>query len=160
MYVFIGPGGAGLCSPLIYPPLPPRPFTPAGVKGSLNSQFGCFAPDTGVGAGGCSAGLLAQIGKRCGRSQRIDDGRGCASSARGASSARHPAGARPLARLSFAYFSLAKQRKVSRPTGRNRYLKTGLTFAHLSFSETKKSKAHRRHLAANRQKPSFTAHKW
>ena len=37
------------------------------------------------------------------------------------SSARHPAGARPLARLSFAYFSLAKQRKVSRPTGRNRY---------------------------------------
>jgi len=37
------------------------------------------------------------------------------------SSARYPAGARPLARLSFAYFSLAKQRKVSRPTGRNRY---------------------------------------
>ena len=37
------------------------------------------------------------------------------------SSARHPAGARPLARLSFAYFSLAKQRKVSRPKGRNRY---------------------------------------
>ena len=36
-----------------------------------------------------------------------------------ASSARHPSGARPLARLSFAYFSLAKQRKVSRPTGRN-----------------------------------------
>ncbi len=23
----------------IYPPLPPRPFIPAGVKGSLNSQF-------------------------------------------------------------------------------------------------------------------------
>ena len=78
----------------------------------------------------------------------------------GASSARHPAGARPLARLSFAYFSLAKQRKVRWPTGRNRYLKTDLTFAHLCFSETKKSKAHRRHLAANRQKPSFTAHKW
>jgi len=36
-----------------------------------------------------------------------------------ASSARHPEGARPLARLSFAYFSLAKQRKVRRPTGRN-----------------------------------------
>ena len=41
----------------------------------------------------------------------------------GASSARYPEGARPLARLSFAYFSLAKQRKVSRPTGRNRYSK-------------------------------------
>jgi len=173
MFGFIGPGGAGLCSPLVCPPLPPRPFTPAGVKGSLNSQFGCFAPDTGVGAGGCGACLLAQIGKRCDRSQRIDDGRGCGSSARaarsvpasvckvsaanehtrspaaigraeqrsgdrirvgaclsvaslrptpgGASSARNPAGARPLARLSFAYFSLAKQRKVSRPTGRNRY---------------------------------------
>jgi hypothetical protein len=39
----------------------------------------------------------------------------------GASSARNPAGARPLARLSFAYFSLARQRKVRRPTGRNRY---------------------------------------
>ena len=35
-----------------------------------------------------------------------------------ASSARDPAGARSLARLSFAYFSLAKQRKVSRPPGR------------------------------------------
>ena len=36
-----------------------------------------------------------------------------------ASSARDPAGARSLARLSFAYFSLAKQRKVSRLPGRN-----------------------------------------
>ena len=171
MFGFIGPGGAGLCSPLVCPPLPPRPFTPAGVKGSLNSQFGCFAPDTGVGAGGCSAGLLAQIGKRCGRSQRIDDWRGCASSARparsvpasvckvsaanehtrgswaigraeqrsggriragaclsvaslrttpgDASSARYPKGARPLARLFFGYFLLAKQKKVTRPAGRN-----------------------------------------
>ena len=39
----------------------------------------------------------------------------------GASSARNPAGARPLARLSFAYFPLARQRKVRRPTGRNWY---------------------------------------
>jgi len=39
----------------------------------------------------------------------------------GASSARHPAGARPWARLFFAYFLLAKQKKVSRPTGRNRF---------------------------------------
>ena len=35
------------------------------------------------------------------------------------SSARNPAGARSTARLSFAYFSLAKQRKVRRPPGRN-----------------------------------------
>ena len=34
------------------------------------------------------------------------------------SSARNPEGARSVARLSFAYFSLAKQRKVSRPPGR------------------------------------------
>jgi hypothetical protein len=37
----------------------------------------------------------------------------------GASSAGQPVGPRSLARLSFAYFSLAKQRKVSRPPGRN-----------------------------------------
>ena len=37
----------------------------------------------------------------------------------GASSARQPAGPRSPARLSFAYFSLAKQRKVSRLPGRN-----------------------------------------
>ena len=37
----------------------------------------------------------------------------------GASSAGQPAGPRSTARLSFAYFSLAKQRKVSRPPGRN-----------------------------------------
>ena len=36
-----------------------------------------------------------------------------------ASSARYPAGARSVARLSFAYFSLAKQRKVSRLPGRD-----------------------------------------
>ena len=35
----------------------------------------------------------------------------------GASSARYPAGARPWARLSFAYFSLAKQRKVRPAAG-------------------------------------------
>ena len=40
-----------------------------------------------------------------------------------ASSARQPAGPRPSARLSFAYFSLAKQRKVRRPQGRNPVLK-------------------------------------
>ncbi len=37
----------------------------------------------------------------------------------GARSAGQPAGPRSPARLSFAYFSLAKQRKVSRPPGRN-----------------------------------------
>ena len=41
----------------------------------------------------------------------------------GASSARYPAGARPLARLFFGYFLLAKQKKVTWPTGRNRYSK-------------------------------------
>ena len=35
------------------------------------------------------------------------------------SSARYPAGARHTARLSFVYFSLAKQRKVRRPPGRD-----------------------------------------
>ncbi len=39
----------------------------------------------------------------------------------GASSARYPEGARHLARLFFGYFLLAKQKKVTRPTGRNRY---------------------------------------
>ena len=169
------------CGICFYPPLPPRPFTPAGVKGSLNTQFGFFGPDRGVGAGGCGAGLFIPIGGRGGRSQGLNAWRGCESgtastNGRGsgcdrarsaptsvckvsaanehtraswaigraeqrsgdriragaclsvaslrttpgdASSARHPAGARPLARLSFAYFSLAKQRKVSRPTGRN-----------------------------------------
>ena len=160
-----------LFSPLVYPPLPTRPFTPAGVKGSLNTQFCFFGPDRGVGAGRCGAGLFAQIGECRSRSQGLNAWRGCARSAPasvckvseanehtrapqavgraeqrsggriragaclsvaslrptpgGASSARYPAGARPLARLSFAYFSLAKQRKVrpaagaSRPTGRN-----------------------------------------
>jgi hypothetical protein len=59
------------CGTLVCPPLPPRPFTPAGVKGSLNTQFGCFSPDGGVGERGCGAGLFAQIGKRCGRSRWI-----------------------------------------------------------------------------------------
>ena len=38
----------------------------------------------------------------------------------GASSARHPAGARPLARLFFAYFLLAKQKKVRPAAGAER----------------------------------------
>ena len=171
------------CGTCFYPPLPPRPFTPAGVKGSLNTQFGFFGPDTGVGAGGCGAGLFAQIGERRSRSQRPNAWRGCESGTAstsgrgsgcararsaptsvcnvsaaneharspaaigraeqrsgariragaclsvaslrptpgGASSARYPAGARPLARLFFGYFLLAKQKKVTRPTGRNPY---------------------------------------
>ena len=167
------------CGSCFYPPLPTRPFTPAGVKGSLNTQFGFFGPDRGVGAGGCGAGLFIPIGERRSRSQGLNAWRGCESgTARasasgrgcaharsvpasvckvsaanehtrspaaigraeqrsgdriragaclsvaslrptpdGASSARHPAGARPLARLSFAYFSLAKQRKVRPAAG-------------------------------------------
>ena len=61
------------------PPLPPRPFTPAGVKGSLNSQFGFFGPDRGVGAGGCGAGLFIPIGERRSRSQGLNAWRGCES---------------------------------------------------------------------------------
>ena len=157
--------GGIVCTALVCPPLPPRPFTPAGVKGSWNSQFGFFGPDRDFGASACDASWFAHTGERGGRSEWMKAWRGCASSARsgvckvsaanehtraswaigraeqrsgdriragaclseaslrttpgGASSARHPEGARPLARLSFAYFSLAKQRKVSRPTGRN-----------------------------------------
>ena len=56
-------------SPAVFVPrFPPAPSPPRGVKGSLNSQFGFFGPDRGVGAGGCGAGLLAQIGERCGPS--------------------------------------------------------------------------------------------
>ena len=170
--------------PLICPPLPPRPFTPAGVKGSLNSRFACFGPDKGVGATVCDANLLACVGERGSRSQSLGAWRGCdgrriSASASGrdyvcargarrrvqgerserahaspgplgraeqrsgariragaclsaaslrttpgdASSARQPAGPRPLARLFFGYFLLAKQKKVTRPAGRNPYSK-------------------------------------
>jgi len=180
--------GAFVCPPLIgppliCPPLPPRPFTPAGVKGSLNSQFGFFGPDTGVDVKACDMGLRTAIGKRSSRSQRVREWGGstdtlvlgarlkqvvsplqtkftprkhagvckvsetnehtlrsplgraeqrsgariragaCLSVASlrltpgDASSARYPEGARPLARLSFAYFSLAKQRKVRPAAG-------------------------------------------
>ena len=50
------PRGTFVC-----PPLPPRPFTPAGVKGSLNTQFGFFGPDAGFGAGGCGAGWFSRL---------------------------------------------------------------------------------------------------
>jgi len=175
----------------VCPPLPPRPFTPAGVKGSLNSQFGFLDLDTGFGSGVCDTRLDAYIGKRDSRSEWIANWgtssnnlslgasrtqavnrfqrkfsaralpRVCKGSASerayaspsslgraeqrsgdriragaclsvaslrptpgDASSARYPAGARPLARLFFAYFLLAKQKKVTRPTGRNLALKT------------------------------------
>ena len=52
----------------VYPPLSPRPFTPTGVKGSLNSQFDFFVPDRGVAERGGGAGMFAQIGERGGRS--------------------------------------------------------------------------------------------
>ena len=173
-------------------PHPPRPFTPAGAKGSWDSQFGFLDLDTGFGSGVCDARLDAYIGKRdsrsewhaawiacgaclaggadaatqaashqqnkstafpptrvcnvsaserahaspgpLGRAEQRSGGRiragACLSVASlrltpgGASSARHPAGARPLARLFFGYFLLAKQKKVTRPAGRNLALKT------------------------------------
>ncbi len=55
-----------------------------------------------------------------------------------ASSARNPEGARPLVRLFFGYFLLAKQKKVTRPTGRNRYSKTCLSFAYFSLAKQRK----------------------
>jgi hypothetical protein len=179
MLSFFGPGGT-----TFFPRFPPAPSPPRGVKGSLNSQFGFFGLDRGVGARGCGAGLGATSGERICRSQwdRVwfgyssingaarASGRACSgarsaqmrvqgerserahappsplgraeqrSGARiragaclsvaslrttpgDASSARYPKGARPLARLFFGYFLLAKQKKVTRPTGRNRYSK-------------------------------------
>ena len=93
MFTFMGSGGAWFCPPLSRQPLtpagvkksffvprfPPAPSPPRGVKGSLNSQFGFFGPDGGVGAGGCGVGLLAQMDKRCGRSQWIGTWFGCTS---------------------------------------------------------------------------------
>jgi hypothetical protein len=56
---------------------------------------------------------------------------------RGASSAGHPEGARPLARLSFAYFSLAKQRKV-RPAAGQIYAQKNLFFGYFLLAKQKK----------------------
>jgi hypothetical protein len=161
------------CGTSLFPRFPPAPSPPRGVKGSLNSQFCFFASDRDVGAIGCDAGLGATSGERICRSQRVLSWRGCGSSVRaarsaptsackvsaandhalapsaigraeqrsgdriragaclsvaslrptpgGASSARQPVGPRPLARLFFGYFLLAKQKKVARPAGRNRY---------------------------------------
>ncbi len=175
------------CGAMALSPHPPRPFTPAGAKGSWDSQFGFLDLDTAFGSGVCDARLDAYIGAwgsrsewhaawiACGaclaggadaatqaashqqnkstafpptrvrnvsaseRAHAHPSPLGCAeqrSGARiragaclsvaslrttpgGASSARQPAGPRPLARLSFAYFSLAKQRKV-RPAAGNK----------------------------------------
>jgi hypothetical protein len=71
-----------VCPPLIDPPLPPRPFTPAGVKGSWNSQFGFFGPDRDLGASACDTSWFAHTGERGGRSEWIKAWRGRASSAR------------------------------------------------------------------------------
>jgi len=79
----------------VYPPLPPRPFTPAGVKGSLNSQFDFL-------------GLLETLV----RALAI---RFCVLRWVAAAAVVHGSG--------LGYFLLAKQKKVARPTGRNLYLK-------------------------------------
>ena len=179
-----------LCGAMGLSPHPPRPFTPAGAKGSWDSQFGFLDLDTGFGSGVCDARLDAYLGERDSRSEWIANwgtssntlflgasrtqavnrlqrklsartlprvcnlsaserahaapstlGRAeqrsgdriragaCLSVASlrttpgDASSARQPVGPRPLARLFFGYFLLAKQKKVTRPTGRNRYSK-------------------------------------
>ena len=62
------------------PHFPPAPSPPAGAKGSLNSQFGCFAPNTVLLGRGCGALLVAYMGGRGGRSQWLTGGsadRGC-----------------------------------------------------------------------------------
>ncbi len=79
----------------IYPPLPPRPFTPAGVTGSLNSQF-------------LFLGLLETLVRDL--AIRICVLRGVAAAV-------------VVNGLGLGYFLLAKQKKVTRPTGRNLYLK-------------------------------------
>ena len=155
-------------------PIPPRPFTPAGVKGSCKSGFGGCAPNTVLQQFGCDAVLMGGVGARGGRrvgvaltcsitssaSAATRDTRLRACNVRASERARCPrfptpfgraeqrssariragaclseaslratpsvasstgnrAAARPTARLSFAYFSLAKQRKVRRLPGRN-----------------------------------------
>ena len=55
---------------LFVPRFPPRPFTPAGVKGSWNSQFGFLSLDGGLAEIGCGAGLQASIGEWGSRSKR------------------------------------------------------------------------------------------
>ena len=181
------------CGTSLFPRFPPAPSPPRGVKGGLNSQFGFFGPDRGFDSGRCGAGLFAQIGKRRSRSQGLNawrrcesgiarasaSGRGCArarsaptsvckvsaanehsraswaigraeqrsgdriragaclsvaslrTTPDGASSARYPEGARPLARLSFAY---------------------------LFFGEAKKSKARGRRKPTIRPKPDLKNH--
>ena len=102
---------------------PMRALRGAGAAGIgfLYWQARCLRQQTSAGFGlGCS--------RHWGRAEQRSGGRiragACLSVASlrttppHASSARDPAGARSLARLSFAYFSLAKQRKVSRPPGR------------------------------------------
>jgi len=67
---------------------------------------------------------------------------------RAASSARQPEGPWPLARLSFAYFSLAKQRKV-RPAAGHIYAQKIPFLCPLSFGQAKESNK------ANRPIPVF-----
>ena len=54
---------------LFVPRFPPRPFTPAGVKGSWNSQFSFLNLDGGLAEIGCGAGLQASIGEWGSRSK-------------------------------------------------------------------------------------------
>jgi len=186
----------------LVPRFPPAPSPPRGVKGRLNSQFGFFAPNRGVEAASCGAGLVACNEERGCRSQwpgawyGYGGGIECASASGcncilahseqmrvqgersegahavsglasplgraeqrsgariragaclsvaslrptpgGASSARQPLGPRPLARLSFAYFSLAKQRKVRPAAGQICAQKIPFLCL-LSFDEAKES---------------------
>jgi hypothetical protein len=82
--------------PLFIPRFPPRPFTPAGVKGSLNSPFLFFGLlETLVRALAIRICVLRWVGAAV-----VVNG------------------------LGLGYFLLAKQKKVARPTGQNQYSKT------------------------------------
>ncbi len=92
----------------------------AAAFGFLSWQARCLRQQTSAGVGGS---------RHWGRAEQRSGGRiwagACLSVASlrqtppPASSARKPAGPRSLARLFFGYFLLAKQKKVTRPPGRN-----------------------------------------
>ena len=94
-----------------FAPHPPRPFAPTGAKGSLNSRFGGFAPDTRLTESRCGAGLRARIGLRGGRSQWLAGGR---ADGRDAAVAEHDVRASERGRSGFLPFDRAEQRSGAR----------------------------------------------
>jgi hypothetical protein len=107
------------CGAVWTTPLPPRPFTPAGVKGSLNSRSCFVAPNTVLRAWGCGTRVMACVGKRNGRSQGLD--RWCARACDCASwRANHPSAsaAKRDTTQSACKVSAASEHAVSGPRSR------------------------------------------